>query len=367
MKKHFNPAALQRAAAQIDPNGVGVLGTLFGLPFTPESARVRIFPLPWEVTVSYGAGCARGPQHVLEASPQLDLLDEDVEKAWEIGIAMEEISSEILAQSDALRQIAEVYILWLEEGKTTPEPEVAFEGQKLPVREIPALVNRFSAEINQRVFEESRATLAAGQVPALLGGDHSSPLGLYQASAKAHGEIGILQIDAHADLRIAYEGFTYSHASIMYNALQEVEGLTSLVQVGVRDYCQQEAELAEKDPRIHSFYFGAMEKARFRGKTWHAQVQEIIAKLPQNVHVSFDIDGLRPELCPNTGTPVAGGLSLHESFYLLSEVRRSGRKIVSFDLCEVGPSEWDGNVGARVLYKLAVLAGDAARQGENQA
>jgi agmatinase len=108
-----------------------------------------------------------------------------------------------------------------------------------------------------------------------------------------------------------------------------------------------------------------MEKARFQGKTWHAQVQEIIAKLPQNVHVSFDIDGLTPELCPNTGTPVAGGLSLHESFYLLSEVRRSGRKIVSFDLCEVGPSEWDGNVGARVLYKLAVLAGEAIRQKEN--
>ncbi len=78
------------------------------------------------------------------------------------------------------------------------------------------------------------------------------------------------------------------------------------------------------------------------------------------MHISFDVDGLDPSLCPNTGTPVAGGLSMHESFYLLHEILASGRKIVSADLCEVGADEWDGNVGARILYKLCNLCAFSA-------
>lgn len=83
----------------------------------------------------------------------------------------------------------------------------------------------------------------------VVGGDHSVPLGLIQAVAGRYPGIGILHVDAHADLREAYEGFTYSHASIMYNALHEAPGVGALVQVGIRDFCDEELEVARADER----------------------------------------------------------------------------------------------------------------------
>ena len=198
----------------------------------------------------------------------------------------------------------------------------------------------------------------AGKVPAVLGGDHSTPLGLMQAVAEQEGDFGILQIDAHADLRNAYEGFTYSHASIMFNALK-IPQLKKLVQVGIRDICQAEAVMAEKNERIRIFYDSDLKTAAFEGKSWKEQVKEIVEELPEKVYVSFDIDGLDPKLCSATGTPVPGGFEFEEAMYLIKSVVESGRKIVAFDLCEVGPGEdeWNGNVGARVLYRMANLAG----------
>jgi agmatinase len=98
------------------------------------------------------------------------------------------------------------------------------------------------------------------------------------------------------------------------------------------------------------------------------QVKAILDCLPEKVYISFDIDGLDPKLCPHTGTPVPGGLELEEAFYLIKEVARSGRQIIGFDLCEVAPGndQWDGNVGARVLYRLASWSGHQrlrAREG----
>src|SRR5699024_6854586 len=100
-----------------------------------------------------------------------------------------------------------------------------------------------------------RALLEAGKIPAVLGGDHSTPYGLMRALATQHPEgWGILQIDAHADLRVAYEGFTYSHASIMYNALQ-LPAVKKLVQVGIRDICGEEVDIARKNSqRVQIFY-----------------------------------------------------------------------------------------------------------------
>lgn len=74
------------------------------------------------------------------------------------------------------------------------------------------------------------------KLQGLVGGEHSTPLGFIRVLSEIHNEFGILHIDAHADLRHAYEGFTYSHASIMYNALQYPQ-ITRLVSVGLRDVC----------------------------------------------------------------------------------------------------------------------------------
>lgn len=172
--------------------------------------------------------------------------------------------------------------------------------------------------------------------------------------AQKNESFGILQIDAHADLRKAYEGFTYSHASIMYNAMQ-IEQITSLTQVGIRDICAEEVDFINANNNVHCFYYEKIKEEQYCGKTWQQQVAEIVATLPQNVYISFDIDGLDPKLCPNTGTPVAGGFEFNETVYLIKAVKESGKNIIGCDLNEVGNNEWDANVGARVLYQLCCM------------
>ena len=98
-----------------------------------------------------------------------------------------------------------------------------------------------------------------------------------------------------------------------------------------------------------------MDVALFEGRTWDSICREMIQELPDKVYISFDIDGLDPKLCPNTGTPVPGGFSFQQAMYLIRKVVESGREIIGFDLCEVAPGDegdWDANVGARVLYRL---------------
>jgi agmatinase len=183
------------------------------------------------------------------------------------------------------------------------------------------------------------------------------PYGSIQAHAERHSGMGLLHIDAHADLREAYEGFTWSHASIMYNVVTRIPGVARLVQVGIRDLSEAEHGIIKNSGgRVVTHFDPELARRKLSGEPWSAQVDRIVADLPPNVYVSFDIDGLDPTLCPHTGTPVPGGLSFHEAMALIAGVVRSGRRIVGVDLNEVVPGpegdEWDGNVGARVLYKL---------------
>ena len=181
---------------------------------------------------------------------------------------------------------------------------------------------------------------------------------LVQALGERGEGFGILHIDAHCDLRRAYEGFEYSHASIMYNVLRDVPQAERIVEVGVRDYCDAEAELARSSERIRMFDDTQLSAAAFEGETWGATCRRIVAELPERVYVSFDIDGLSVEYCPHTGTPVAGGLTFNQAVYLLHETVRSGRRIIGFDVVEVVPrpgSSIDASTGARILYKLCGL------------
>jgi agmatinase len=203
--------------------------------------------------------------------------------------------------------------------------------------------------------------LQAGKKVALLGGDHSTPLGFFLACGEYFGDFGILQIDAHADLRNSFEGFHYSHASIMYNALQQVPQLQKLVQVGIRDYCDEEVLLINQNPeRISTFFDHEIKRRQYNGDTWRMICDDIVAKLPTNVYISFDIDGLDPKLCPNTGTPVPGGFDTEQIYYLFNRILESGKKIIAFDLNEVSTGDnshanIDALVGARVLYKMCNL------------
>jgi agmatinase len=141
----------------------------------------------------------------------------------------------------------------------------------------------------------------------------------------------------------------------MYNALTEIESITRLVQIGIRDWGPEEYEyIQENNGRLITFFDKDIKERQFEGDTWKQITEEIVTHLPQKVHLSFDIDGLDPKLCPNTGTPVHGGFETEQIFYLLKNIIRSGRQLIGFDLVEVGVGEntWDANVGARVLFKL---------------
>lgn len=231
------------------------------------------------------------------------------------------------------------------------------------------MVNERSAQLNDKVYDESLRWLERGKVVGLVGGDHSTPFGLICALAEKWGQLSILHIDAHADLRPAYEGFIDSHASIMYNVMTRITAIGTLVQVGVRDQCDAEAEFAGANERIMQMDDYTLAANEFRGMTWHEQCSRIIAGLGERVYVSFDIDGLSPENAPHTGTPVPGGLTFNKAVYLLDMLVQSGRRIVGFDLVEVAPAagnEWDANVGARMLYKLCNLALKTTPLEENQ-
>jgi agmatinase len=337
-----------------NPNDIGdANNNIFGLPFSTEEAEVVVLSVPWEVTVSYGSGTVNGPEAIAEASYQVDLYDPAVPNAWKIGIAMDDIPEILKDRSNELRKRSEEYISLLEKGETWKTND--------EMRVIREEVNKACRQMNDWVKSRSLEIMNQGKIVALIGGDHSTPLGLMQAVAEKHGDFAILQIDAHADLRDAYEGFEFSHASIMFNALK-IDKVKKLVQAGIRDYCEAEVHVInDSKGRVEAYFDRDIKIRQYEGASWAIICQEIIGKLPDKVYISFDIDGLDPKLCPNTGTPVAGGFEFE---HLIQKVVDSGKTIVAFDINEVSPGEdeWDANVGARLLYRMANLA--AKSQGK---
>lgn len=330
--------------AAFDPNGLAATEELFGLPFTAEESDLVIVPVAWEATVSYRAGTSHGPMAILEASYQVDLLDAYYPKGWQHGFYMLDEDPALHSLGSDARRKAVKHIQLLEKGKEN------VKGLQQ--------VNAATATMVKNVHEQCKRWLDEGKIVALLGGDHSTPLGLLQALAEKHPQFGILQIDAHFDLRKAFEGFTHSHASIMYNAL-DLPQVHKLVQVGIRDYCQEEVDVVAQYPgRIHCFYDRDLRRSVLHGENWWTICKRIVHSLPKEVYISFDIDGLDPSLCPNTGTPVPGGLQWEEVLMLLETIVESGRKIIGFDLVEVSgatENEWDAIIGARMLFKLCNL------------
>ena len=337
--------------SKFDPNSVGITSNnIFGLPFSEGDAELILLPVPWEVTISYRDGTSRGPEHIFEASLQVDLYDPDVTDAWKKGIYMLQPEKTLRVKSDYKRQCAELIICHLEDGGAVRDNEQLTD--KLQE------VNESCAWMINWVYEQTKELMAKGKKVGLVGGDHSTPLGYIKALADKHNDFGILQIDAHADLREAYEDFTYSHASIMYNVLKEVPQVSKLVQVGIRDYCDEELVMIRQNPeRIATWFDKDIKERQYEGATWKSICRNIIEDLPQKVYISFDIDGLDPKLCPNTGTPVPGGFELEQVFYLFKLLHESGRQLVGFDLNEVSTGQHsnetiDGIVGARALYKM---------------
>ncbi len=341
---------LKNDFGDFDPGNVAVdNGNIFALPCTGEDASLVVLPVPWEVTVSYRTGTANGPEMLRSASLQVDLYDEDMGDIWKYGLYMPPHPADICATGHDLRKKAADIIDGLARGESPLRFSQEYAG-----------IERQFRKLYDRIESATLGYLQRGKIVGIAGGDHSVPLGALRAYARLFKSFGILHIDAHADLRTAYEGFVYSHASIMRNVL-DLPQVERIVQVGVRDFCKEEADvIAGSNGRVKLYSDAALKSALFCGTTWQNLCQDIIDSLPELVYISFDIDGLDPSLCPHTGTPVPGGLSFPETVFLLKKIAESGRKIIGFDLVEVagnaGDDPWDGIVGARLLYKLCGYA-----------
>jgi agmatinase len=330
-----------------DPDAPAQPGSgIFGLSVPADAAAVILMPVPFEATTSYGGGTSDGPAAILRASVQVDLFDVETGHPWRHGICM-------LAQDERIAA-------WNREARIAARPVIGAGGaspERPDLLQPVERVNEIGTRLNAAVRSEAQRWLAMGKLFGVVGGDHSVPFGSIAEHAVRFPGLGILHIDAHADLRRAFEGFTWSHASIMHNVVQRLPEIGRLVQVGIRDLGQEEFEqIRASRGRIRTYFDPLLAAGQLMGRSWAEQCSRMADELPESVYVSLDIDGLDPSLCPHTGTPVPGGLSFHQLDLLLRVLVESGRRIVGFDLDEVAPGppgdEWDANVGARVLYKL---------------
>jgi len=267
-------------------------------------AQVVILPVPYERTSSYVMGCFRGPKAILQASPQLEFYDEELQ--------------------------CEIYRLC--GGIATAKPL--------------QFVSEAGPEATERIRRAVAELLDLDKFVVCLGGEHTSCLGALKAYHDRLGDrLSVLQLDAHSDLRESYLGNPYSHASVMARALEFVP---AVVQVGIRSQDARELEHPARD-RVKTFY--AFEIKTGRVPDWRRQVVESLA---ENVYVTIDADFFDPSVVPTVSTPEPGGFSWYEAMEFLREVA-AARKIVGFDVCEFSPIDglhYPDFALARLVYKL---------------
>ncbi len=359
MDKHQRALARQKKLQRFnESDAAAAQSQIFGLPFSCEESEIVLIPVPWEATVSSGSGAANGPEAIRHASHQVDLYDSFTQNVWKYGFAMHEPDEHIIRLNTAACK--SVYGL-------RDFFDAGYAHTSRVCQNLLEQTNRDGGALNKCILRQSSHFLTQQQIVGIVGGDHSSPLGLMQALADRYESYGILHIDAHLDHRDAYEGFEFSHASIMRNAAN-IKNIERIVHVGIRSYCKEEAEFLASSGRRFVMYSDRHihDMTRNALQPWSMICAQIISCLPQNIYVSFDIDGLKHEYCDKTGTPEPGGLEYNDALFLLHSLLTHNKRIIGFDLCEVAPDpgcdkkdwerDWNANVGARILYQLCSLA-----------
>jgi agmatinase len=276
----------------------------------PERAGVYVLPAPYEHTSSYILGSDKGPSAIIEASQQVELYDE------------------------TLRY--EPYREW---GGVATAASLNLDG----------LVDGPAVQAIQNFVEPH---VGRGKFLVTLTGEHTGALGAIRAHARTYPTMCVVQIDAHGDLRQAYQGNPYSHASVMARVVQD--GLP-LVQVGVRSISPEEIDLIEKTPRINTFFAASIldPSGPYEGRAsrW---IPDILATCTGPVYLTFDCDGLDASLVPALGTPEPGGLGWYDTLALVTALA-NGPGIVGMDISEIAPIE--GFVApqfsiARLIYRM---------------
>ncbi|MFO0775607.1 MAG: agmatinase [Nitrospiraceae bacterium] len=296
------------------PSGwLGLSDNFLGLDLPwcdPATAGVHILPAPYEHTSSYILGSDHGPDALITASQQVELYDEQLD--------------------------CEPYRQW--GGVATKSP------LQLDGKTDQAAVDAIEAYVAPSVAE--------GKFAVTLTGEHTGALGAIRAHAKRYPNMCVLQIDAHGDLRHAYQGNLYSHASVMARVVGD--GLP-LVQVGVRSVCPEEVELMQKTPSISTFFAATIldPMGRYEGRAarW---IPDVVAACRGPVYLTFDCDGLDPSIVPALGTPEPGGLTWYDTLNLMRALA-AGSGIVGMDVSEIAPIE--GFVApqfsiARLIYRI---------------
>lgn len=270
-------------------------------PRPADQARFHVIPVPYEATVSYAGGTANGPEAILDASDQLELYD----------------------------------------GTSYPGENGIFTQRPVDCSGAPE-------QVMENVRKAVLAALDAGAMPVVLGGEHSLTYGEMAALKERYGRFGVVQFDAHADLRDSYEGSKWSHASVMRRAVKDLD--LPLVQLGNRIYCREELE-ARKEHGVVSWDAPYL--------CSHGIPDNLIPEdFPRNIFITFDVDGLDPSIMPETGTPVPGGLDWYMALDLAARAMQ-GRRVLGFDVVELAPRE--GHIvsdfaAASLTYSLMGLA-----------
>jgi len=245
-----------------------------------DRAAAAVLPVPFEASTTYLKGTARGPRAILEASAQVEWFDDELHaETCQAGIA------------------------------TLPPPEV--EGRDFP-------------QAAPLIEQAATRVLGDGKLLVALGGEHSITIPLVRAAKARFPRLGVVQLDAHADLRHTYEGNPHSHACVM----RRVSEFCPVVQVGIRSLCREEAELIEAEGRP---VFLAHRMRHDPNWADHA-----IALLPPEVYLTIDLDFFDPSVAPAVGTPEPGGFAWHEALAFLRRLARE-RRIVGFDVAELCP------------------------------
>lgn len=269
----------------------------------PEECRYQVVPVPFEATVSYGGGTAQGPSAILEASDQLELWD----------------------------------------GESIPAEEGIYTHE--------AVNCSGNAEEVVKNIEEAVSKAAEYGLPVVLGGEHTVTLGALRALKKKHGTFGIVQFDAHADLRDAYEGDPYSHASVMRRAL-DLE--LPVFQLGVRAFCTEEVDARTK---YNVQYIDAKQLAL------NPLPDTLLPDdFPKKIYITFDVDGLDPSVIRATGTPVPGGIMWWQAITLLEKAVHN-RTVIGCDVVELAPQEGDHAsdfAAAQLVYSMLGIIQRAA-------
>ncbi len=248
-------------------------------PSPPEQALFHILPVPWERSVSYGKGTSRGPAAILEASWQLE--------AWD---------------GDGVPAAAGIY--------THPPLDVAGE----------------AAAVIDRIATAIAGTLALGKFPLVLGGEHTTTYGVIEGYLRAgYRDFGVVQLDAHADLRDRYRDDPFSHACVMRRI---VEDGVPLFQLGVRLLGAEETAMRR--------HFGVGYRDAETLVPDRVETLTLPEDFPPAVYFTLDLDGLDPSLMPATGTPVPGGLGWYQTLRIFESIARQ-RRIIGLDLMELAP------------------------------